>query len=70
LVPDFTLDLEAKNDIVKYVVTADDKLIDGQVARIQNNLEQFHKWLLRTLMLLELCKRRGINNATTIAADL
>jgi trigger factor len=29
------LDLEAKNDIVKYVVTADDKLIDGQVARIQ-----------------------------------
>jgi trigger factor len=35
LVPNFTLDLEAKNDIVKYVVTADDKLIDGQVARIQ-----------------------------------
>jgi trigger factor len=44
LVPNFELDLEAKNDIVKYVVTADDKLIDGQVARIQNNLElQFHK---------------------------
>jgi hypothetical protein len=38
------MDLEAKNDIVKYVVTADDKLIDGQVARIQNNLElQFHR---------------------------
>jgi trigger factor len=35
LVPNFELDLEAKNDIVKYVVTADDKLIDGQVARIQ-----------------------------------
>jgi trigger factor len=34
LVP-FTLDLEAKKHIVKYVVTADDKLIDGQVARIQ-----------------------------------
>jgi trigger factor len=32
------MDLEAKT-IVKYVVTADDKLIDGQVARIQNNLE-------------------------------
>jgi protein associated with RNAse G/E len=32
------LDLEAKNDIVKYVVTADAKLIDGQVERIQNNL--------------------------------
>jgi trigger factor len=38
LVPDFVLDLEAKNDIVKYVVTADAKLIDGQVERIQNNL--------------------------------
>jgi trigger factor len=58
---------------VKYVVTADDKLIDGQVARIQKQFElQFHKkWLLQILMLLELCKRRkGINNATTIAADL
>jgi trigger factor len=32
---DFVLDLEAKNDIVKYVVTADAKLIDGQVERIQ-----------------------------------
>jgi trigger factor len=39
LVPDFVLDL-AKNDIVKYVVTADAKLIDGQVERIQNNLVQ------------------------------
>jgi trigger factor len=58
---------------VKYVVTADDKLIDGQVARIQNNLElQFlKKLLLQIQMLLELFKRRkGINNATTIAADL
>ncbi len=40
LVPNFELDLEAKNDIVKYVVKADDKLIDGQVARIQ---KQFGK---------------------------
>ena len=35
LVPAFEIDLDAKNDIVKYVVTADDKLIDGQVERIQ-----------------------------------
>jgi trigger factor len=34
-VPSFDLDLEAKNDIVKYVVTADDKMIDEQVVRIQ-----------------------------------
>ena len=35
LVPAFELDLEAKNNIIKYIVTADDKLIEGQVARIQ-----------------------------------
>ena len=35
LVPSFDLDLEAKNDIVKYIVTADDKMIDEQVVRIQ-----------------------------------
>ncbi len=35
LVPDFELDLEAKNNVIKYVVTADNKLIDEQVARIQ-----------------------------------
>lgn len=35
LVPNFELDLEAKNSIVKYVVVADDKLIDEQVTRIQ-----------------------------------
>lgn len=35
LVPSFELDLEAKNNIVKYIVTADDKMINGQVARIQ-----------------------------------
>ncbi|MCG9791457.1 trigger factor [Flavobacterium algicola] len=35
LVPNFELNLDAENEIVKYVVTADDKLIDGQVERIQ-----------------------------------
>jgi trigger factor len=35
LVPNFELDLDAKSDIVKYIVKADDKLIDGQVERIQ-----------------------------------
>jgi trigger factor len=35
LVPNFELDLDAKNDIIKYVVAADDKLIDEQVVRIQ-----------------------------------
>jgi trigger factor len=35
LAPNFELDLEAKNDIVKYIIKADDKLVDGQVTRIQ-----------------------------------
>lgn len=35
LVPQFELDLEAKNDIVRYVISADDKLIEEQVVRIQ-----------------------------------
>jgi len=40
LAPEFQLDLEAKNDIVKYLVTADDKMIEEQVVRIQ---KQFGK---------------------------
>jgi hypothetical protein len=52
----------------------DDKLMICQVARIQNNLVlEFHKrWLLQILMLLELFanEEKGINNVTTIAADL
>lgn len=74
LVPDFTLDLEAKNDIVKYVVTADDKLIDGQVARIQ---KQFGTAIPQDAVTADsdvtgtfANEEKGINNATTIAADL
>ena len=74
LVPDFTLDLEAKNDIVKYVVTADDKLIDGQVARIQ---KQFGTAIPQEVVAADsdvtgtfANEEKGINNATTIAADL
>ena len=74
LVPNFTLDLEAKNDIVKYVVTADDKLIDGQVARIQ---KQFGTAIPQEVVAADsdvtgtfVNEDKGINNATTIAADL
>ena len=74
LVPNFTLDLEAKNDIVKYVVTADAKLIDGQVARIQ---KQFGTAIPQEVVAANsdvtgtfANEEKGINNATTIAADL
>ena len=74
LVPNFTLDLEAKNDIVKYVVTADAKLIDGQVARIQ---KQFGTAIPQEVVAANsdvtgtfANEEKGINNTTTIAADL
>ncbi|MBG6060473.1 trigger factor [Flavobacterium sp. CG_9.1] len=74
LVPDFTLDLEAKNDIVKYVVSADAKLIEGQVERIQ---KQFGTAIPQEVVAADsdvtgtfANEEKGINNATTIAADL
>jgi trigger factor len=35
LAPKFEIDMESKNDIVKYVVKADDTFINAQIARIQ-----------------------------------
>jgi trigger factor len=74
LVPDFVLDLEAKNDIVKYVVSADAKLIDGQVERIQ---KQFGTAVPQEVVVAgaDLTgtftnEEKGINNATTISLDI
>lgn len=74
LVPDFTLDLEAKNDIVKYVVTADDKLIDGQVERIQ---KQFGTAIPQEVVVAgsDLSgtfsnEEKGINSGTTISLTM
>ncbi len=71
LVPNFELDLEAKNEIVKYVVTADDKMIDGQVERIQ---KQFGTAIPQEVVVADsdiagtfANEAEGINNTTTIA---
>jgi trigger factor len=67
------LDLEAKNDIVKYVVTADAKLIDGQVERIQKQFgtAASRRGCSRCRFNGNVYKRRkGINNATTISLDI
>jgi trigger factor len=74
LVPSFELDLEAKNDIVKYIVTADDKLIDGQVTRIQkqfgtaNPVEKVtaDSDIAGTFVNAE----NGIDNQTTFSLDV
>jgi trigger factor len=74
LVPNFELDLEAKNNIVKYVITADDKMIDGQVARIQ---KQFGSAIPQDVVAENsditgtfLNEEKGIENTTTISLDI
>lgn len=73
LVPNFEIDLEAKNNIVKYIVTADDKLIDGQIERIQ---KQFGKAIPQELVTADSDltgtfsnEEKGINNTTTISVS-
>jgi trigger factor len=73
LVPNFEIDLEAKNNIVKYIVTADDKLIDGQVERIQ---KQFGKAIPKDKVDADsdltgtfTNEEKGISNTTTISVS-
>jgi len=73
LVPNFEIDLEAKNNIVKYIVTADDKLIDGQVERIQ---KQFGKAIPQETVSADsdltgtfTNEEKGISNTTTISVS-
>ena len=74
LVPSFELDLEAKNSIIKYVVTADDKMIDEQVVRIQ---KQFGTPTPQTIVEESFDisgtftnEEKGINAPSTITASL
>ena len=74
LVPSFEIDLEAKNDIIKYVVTADNKLIDGQVERIQ---KQFGKAVPQDVVAagydisgVFTNEEKGIANPTTISVSI
>ncbi|MES2240425.1 MAG: trigger factor [Bacteroidota bacterium] len=74
LVPSFELDLDAKNDIVKYIVTADDKLIDGQVARIQKQfgtaIPQEAVEAGSDIKGIFTNEAEGIGNTTTISLDI
>jgi len=74
LVPNFELDLEAKNEIVKYIVKADDKLIDGQVERIQ---KQFGNPISQEVVAegvdikgVFTNEAEGIGNTTTITLSI
>ncbi len=74
LVPNFEIDLEAKNNIIKYVVKADDELIEGQVTRIQ---KQFGKAIPQEVVEAGSDisgtfsnEEKGINNQTTFSLDI
>lgn len=74
LAPEFTVDLGAKNKIVKYTIVADDAMLDEQVARIQ---KQYGKLVpkdkveegddIRGVFTSE---EKGINNEVTITTDI
>lgn len=74
LVPNFELDLEKKNNIIKYVVSADDKLINGQVERIQ---KQFGTPIPQDTVAIDSDitgtfsnEAEGIKNTTTIGLSI
>jgi len=39
LSPEFTVDLSAKNNLTRYKIVADEKMLNDQVARIKNSME-------------------------------
>ena len=75
LVPKFEINLEAKNDIIKYQIIADDAMLNSQIGRIQ---KQYGKIISQTVVTegndvsgVFANEEAGINNRTTIdLADL
>lgn len=74
LAPEFTVDLEAKNKIAYYKITADDKMLDDQVQRIQ---KQYGKLISKDTVEEGFDvtgtftnEENGINNTVTISLDI
>ncbi len=74
IAPEFTVDLEAKNNVVLYKITADDKMLNDQVERIQ---KQYGKLISKDTVEegFDLTgtftnEEKGINNSTTISLDV
>jgi trigger factor len=74
LAPEFNVDLTAKNDIVKYTIVADDKMLNDQVARIQ---KQYGKLIAKDTVEegndvsgIFANEEKGINNRTTLSLDV
>ncbi|MGV3460062.1 MAG: trigger factor [Flavobacterium sp.] len=74
LAPEFSVDLAAKNDVTKYDIKADDKMLDEQVERIQ---KQFGKLVSKDTVEegddirgVFTNKEKGINNEATITTEI
>jgi trigger factor len=74
LVPEFEIDLDAKNEIVKYVIAADNEMIEEQVVRIQ---KQFGKAIPQEVVEAHADltgtfsnEEKGINNTTTFSLTI
>ncbi len=74
LAPEFTVDLEAKNKVTYYKITADDKMLDDQVQRIQ---KQYGKLISKDTVEEGFDvtgtftnEENGINNTVTISLDI
>ena len=73
LAPEFTVDLNAKNNVVQYKIVADDKMLNDQVASIQ---KQYGKLIAKDTVEagddvsgIFANEEKGINNRTTLAID-
>ncbi|AWH84834.1 trigger factor [Flavobacterium album] len=74
LAPAFSVDLGAKNNVVKYNIIADDKMLDEQVERIQ---KQYGKLVSKDkveegddIVGTFTNEEKGINNRTTITTEV
>ena len=74
LAPFFTVDLDAKTDVVKYIVSADDKLVDGQITRIQKQfgtaIPQEYVFSNSEVSGTFLNETEQINNQTSFSLDV
>lgn len=74
LTPDFTVDLEVKNNLTQYKIVADDKMLNDQVVRIQ---KQYGKLIAKDTVEegndvsgIFTNEEKGINNRTTLSLDV
>ncbi|HLA55679.1 MAG TPA: trigger factor [Flavobacterium sp.] len=74
LTPKFDIDLSAKNNLTRYTITADDKMLNDQIRRIR---KQYGKLVSQNIVDEDsditgtfTNEEKGIHNRTTIALDI